>query len=312
MSIQRFIYLTDLHLQAESPVGRNDSFLYAVLRKVEAILTWGQQNGIGLVICGGDLTHTPRRTPPLVGTRLAALIRKYAIPWWVIPGQHDIIGHNAATYREGMLGLLAEAMGDLFRVLPNGWNGRDRTDLEGRSVIALHYRHRGEEQLAEALQGWQRRADIVIAHQMVVDKPKPFGHVFVQDLPDIPLLLLGDYHPGVYKRTETGQAINPGALARLTRTPSDMTRKPTFLVVDLETLAVEWMCPPFKTDVWVDETEALGYTADQFSDLLHHFAAIEADETIAMDVVQVVETVAAQAKVEREVVDLALQTLQMG
>jgi len=309
----KFIYITDIHARLRAPAGRSDpDFLETVDQKLWSILSWGMQNGVDAVLCGGDITDHP-----LPGYRVLAMLAKLIhyseIPWYVCLGQHDVFGYNVEQHETIAARLLETTMPKHFHILPDGWAGEVLDDF-GVRIAGLHVRSDGPDKLPEALKSLAGKADIVIAHVMVTPKSAIYHHIALADVPAaVPLLLLGDYHPGFYWRgqMENGQPatiLNPGALLRMSRSPSDMEREPRFVVIDTDHLdQPQFMRPAFRTDIWQADPDTTALEKQRLQQFVTELSTLSTTAPSYQGVEELLRVAAKMVDARQEVVDYALQ-----
>ena len=95
--------LADTHFQDGRPVGRKDDYYQAQLSKFDWCLRQAP-----VMLHAGDFFHHPKCSHKLL-CDLIYLIREAGTEVIVVPGQHDLIGHNLDSIWETPLGVLAEA-----------------------------------------------------------------------------------------------------------------------------------------------------------------------------------------------------------
>lgn len=304
------VFFTDAHITGKTPIGRTEkNFAEVIFSKLWTIFSWSMTNGVDAIISGGDDWDRSAPAYSLV-MPFARMLRQAMIPFYTVAGQHVMVGHNISEVQYGPLGVLAEAMPDLFQILPNAWESDQIAMIGDFRVTSFPFRHEGEQRLAEGLAQVGGRADIVVVHQMVTDAQKPFPHVLVSDLPcSVPLVLCGDYHPGFGRYTDTTKFINPGALVRRTRSPGDMGRQPMFLVIEGPPITVQAMMVPHNTDCWAEVVEKPGMDEDALRRLLFEISQISTPEAAGIDPVLLVQQVAERAQIDPLITACALRML---
>jgi len=204
------IYLTDTHLKENKPVGRADDYLEAILAKIQEVSEYTRslkENGKYVtVVHGGDLFDGPRiGIYGLVQTYLA--ICRSATTWDIVVGNHDWRG--SWDEWKSRSPLTALEMFKACRVHPDGY----RKDFGCNVVHSIH--------------------------KCLVEKPVPWEHILFKEY-DGPgtVILTSDYHPTqghkvLSMRGAHRHFISPGAIARTSRSESDIKRKPQFVHIVL-------------------------------------------------------------------------------
>lgn len=246
----RLLYATDFHGKAKNPVNRKDVYPLAFLRKLMEIANTCHVAKIDAVIIGGDLWDLPRVSPDLCGSAIE-IIKSSNVPWYVVPGNHDVYGYNYDSLNYTMLGVMAKA--EVITIL----NRKNPTVLSGEGFnISLQ----GQEHTRDLDHGnpddyrviidptckWH----ILVAHGMVVDKPyiPEVPHTVVTDIDsNADLVLLGHYHPGFNPiKVNNTMFINPGSALRVEASASD-NRIPQFVIIEATYEHLRYKMFPFRT-----------------------------------------------------------------
>jgi DNA repair exonuclease SbcCD nuclease subunit len=296
-----------------TPPIRKDDFCTSIMMKLNALSVFGMEKGIDAILCGGDLLNHPRVSSSVL-SGLASMINMCQIPWYVVLGQHDIEGHNWTTYKTSGVGVLAAAMPKLFNILPNAWNGGIAVLDHSVRVAGFHYQHNGEEQIAGALAGLKEKANIAIVHALVTPKAGHiFPHIPADALPtNIPLILTGDYHPGVLYRLDDMRGVyNPGSLARVSK-KADSGRIPTAILLNTETEELNYIGLPYKEDVWTDQVDTVAIDPEEFAYFIDQLGGLTTKDLDTIDIQTMVRTVAKKTGISDVVVAYAIQALSEG
>ena len=104
----KILHITDSHGTVKSPEGRRDIYYISFLKKLYEIGYVCKRVGINMIIHTGDLFHTARVSNKFAG-QVSELIKATGVPFYVVPGNHDIEGYTTDTIDQTMLGLLAKA-----------------------------------------------------------------------------------------------------------------------------------------------------------------------------------------------------------
>lgn len=250
----RFLYLTDTHYNATSPASRKDDLLEASLLKTQEVLEIARKEKADVVLHGGDFFQRPDVTD-LVAGRVAGIIKEFNMPFFVVPGGHDIYGNNIETIYRTKLGLLAKAglvellihpqkeyvlfAGKGITVQVTGTASHFGMDVEGiEDDYVLQYKN----------------ADyaVHIVHGMLVPYP------FIPHIPSVlidsivhtkaDITLAGHYHIGFAPVEKNGRLfINCGALVRRTNDLKEINRIPQVVLIEFSAKGISYRMIPLKT-----------------------------------------------------------------
>ena len=252
MIVIRLLFISDSQLKMKNPSKRLDQYPTTMLRKFVELSNVIVAAHIDYVVHGGDMFDLPRVSPDYVG-KIAELIRFTDVPWYVVPGNHDIYGYTIKTIDQTMLGLLARTnvLNLLTRQTPT-----ILTDMKDGFSISLQ----GQEFYAEIDKGNAADYDIVpdsscqyhilAAHGMLLDKPfhQQVNHTLVSDLnSQADVILAGHYHPG-YDPIRQGKTLvlNPGSMARVEAGIGD-DRIPQYTILELTRTDIKFKMFEFRT-----------------------------------------------------------------
>ncbi|KKN18264.1 hypothetical protein LCGC14_0957530 [marine sediment metagenome] len=210
MSKPSLILTADWHIRGDAPVCRTDDYLSAQLNKIQQITHLSRKHDCAIVIAG-DIGHRPFWSNKLLNTIISNL-RTCNSPILVIPGQHDLPGHNLNRIWDTGLGVLIKS-GTIYNLdttlstnvtcsdinihtFPYGESITPPTDKTGKRVIA-------------------------ITHQMVVkDVPlwpgqKPLkARGLLRKFSEYDLIVSGDNHQTFVEEYKGRLLVNPGSLMR--------------------------------------------------------------------------------------------------
>lgn len=239
-NIVRFLFFTDTHYNATSPRNRLDNLLETSLEKTREIIDLACQYKVDFMVHGGDFFEKPDVTD-LVAGRVASVIKNIPVPFFVVPGGHDLYGNNIETVGRTKIGLLSQA--GLVNLLTHPLreavifrNSKISVQLTG---TASHYGIDSENIENDYILQY-KQADFAVhaVHGMLV--PKPF-------IPGIPAVLVdnvintqaditlaGHYHLG-YDPVRIGDKlfVNCGALVRKTNDIKEMSRIPQVALITI-------------------------------------------------------------------------------
>lgn len=233
MTVNSFLYVTDLHLTVTPPPSRStDPFHRLALDKLEALITAYQP---ALVVVGGDLFHARSKARPCPPLSLLLDLRWFmantGVEWILVPGNHDC-AFDVPDRANSPLALLE---GGNVRV---AWGGPwavagftspreypERFNL-GDAVVDL-FPWAGDTRLPGPSD-----ADVVVVHASVAPGAQPFDVFTAADLPaqypNAQVALLGHIHQRYTCLQPTAggylRVVNPGPLVR--RTVEEVASQP--------------------------------------------------------------------------------------
>ncbi|NHM27986.1 serine/threonine protein phosphatase [Desulfofundulus sp. TPOSR] len=236
----RLLYFTDTHLRGTAPAARTDDFGTAVRDKLAEVVRLANELSVSAVLHGGDLFDLPEPGLGQVGEYLE-ILRGVHAPLYVVPGNHDVYGHNPATLPRTLLGFLAR-MG-LVRLLD-----REPVYLEGGGVrLQLTGRgyHAGIDRRDPALDYTVEKRDcdfaVHVAHGMLLPRsvissapflPAATAAEEVLEATGADYTLAGHYHMPWEIWVGGKVALNPGALVRLSAHSEEIARTPGVVVLE--------------------------------------------------------------------------------
>lgn len=236
----KLLFVTDTHQRGTNPSCRQDDFPASLEAKIREVGDLARRHGVREVIHGGDLWDAPMPALAVAGRFLSAWREALGeIPMRVVPGNHDLLGHNPALLHRTMLGLGASL--GLYQVL-----GREPVVLEEDGVSvqltgqAYHWEiDRRDPALDYVVDEPQADFAIHIVHGMLVREPLFPGAPYTTleafwDRTAANLTLAGHNHLGFPLTERNGRLFyNPGALVRLTADPREWRRPIQALLIEV-------------------------------------------------------------------------------
>ncbi len=96
------LFCSDIHLSdTQPPCRKEDDWIASQQNMLDELLSVAEHNDAILVVCG-DFFDRPKVSPRLLNMVMGELAFA-KVPVVILPGQHDIYGHNIATIRETSL-----------------------------------------------------------------------------------------------------------------------------------------------------------------------------------------------------------------
>jgi exonuclease SbcC len=238
--------MTDIHFKGVNPENRLDNYADAVCLKLESF-GWGvAQNGIQFVLIGGDVFDIPKISNQLLG-RLSEIMRNWGVPVYVMPGNHDVYGHNMSTLMHTSLGLLAKT--GVVNLLTRNNSpylfhiGTDQ-DCPVVALTAMEYIDDGSkcsdvydprDYQVDRMKG---EVNILMAHAMIMPNPSP--HFQCIDVAGIDtnadVVLCSHWHQHFEYTNQNGTLfLNPGATGRTDANAYNINpaNKPAYLMIDI-------------------------------------------------------------------------------
>lgn len=234
--------VADSHVKSRNPSARIDIFSETMLAKFMELGEAAVSNKAAAVLHCGDLFDSPRIGFNLLG-QLTKILRSFPCPIYVVPGNHDLYGHNVQSINQTVLGLLAAA--GVINLLTREEDAYITDDIVTVKVSGQEY-HPFIDKREPALDydmdvDYLADCNILVVHGMLLEKP---FH------PDVPCTLISDvvtsadivmgghYHPGFKSgvvTTVNTVFINPGSMGRVEASKDSFERMPSYVVLDINT-----------------------------------------------------------------------------
>jgi DNA repair protein SbcC/Rad50 len=240
----KFLYVTDTHLTGKGPSSRTDNYVNAIFEKLEELKQVIVDENIEAVFHGGDLFDKPIVSLQLTG-QVANFIKSTGIPWYVVPGNHDLFGYNIKSLPQTSLGLLSKA--GVVSILDRQYGSAVFSNFYGETIsfegqeyhMDIDHRDPKQDYWVEG----KSDVNILIPHSMLLDKEyfPDVSYTNTKDLKDATnadLILVGHNHDG-YKRHSIHHAsgdithiFNPGSMTRDEGSKGNLTRRPQYVIID--------------------------------------------------------------------------------
>lgn len=229
----KILFMTDTHITAKAPVSRLDDIQEVIKLKMKEIGVLVNKEKIELIIHGGDMFHRPEVSNKFTG-EVAKIIRDYNIPFYVVPGNHDLQGQNEESLPHSKLGLLSNA--GVVKIL-NRKNPLVLNDNGFKiSIEGQEYHPDIDKDAIKDYEVHNKTADfkILAIHSMLLDHEyfKDIPHTQIKDVcTQANLVLSGHYHPGFKtKQVNNTLYMNPGSLLRI----EDSNHKPKVIILNFD------------------------------------------------------------------------------
>ena len=236
----KILHITDSHGTVKSPESRTDLFYLTFLRKLAEITYIIKLHKIDMVLHTGDLFHSSRVSNKFMG-QVAEIIKSWGVPFYVVPGNHDIDGYTIDTIDQTSLGLLAKT-GILTLLTRDNPIKINAIQSNKNFTIAIS----GQEYYANIDTGdmtdfemQQDEADINILaiHGYIADTPQHpnIRCTYPKDIiTDADIILCGHYHRSFAMDIGDVSYYNPGSMMRVEMTEYNKTHMPQYGILEIE------------------------------------------------------------------------------
>ena len=253
----KILHITDSHGTVKSPESRTDVYYIDFLRKMYELGYVVKQQKIDMVIHTGDLFHTARVSDKFAG-QVSEMIKAMGVPFYVVPGNHDIEGYTTDTIDQTKLGLLAKA--GVVTILDRNNPIIITANQDGEEyTIAIS----GQEYYAHIDEGnpqdfdmQQDAADlnILAAHAYLTNTPQhpDIKCTMCQDVvTDADIILTGHYHRSFEWDGPDVSIYNPGSMMRVEQTDYNKNHMPQYGILDISLntngdIVYDYFCHTFR------------------------------------------------------------------
>lgn len=236
----KILHITDSHGTVKAPESRQDVYYISFLRKLYEVGMTVKAYGIDMVIHTGDLFHTARVSDKFTG-QVAELIKATNVPFYVVPGNHDIEGYTTDTIDQTKLGLLAKT--GVIKLLDRD-NPVVLTCKQGNEEYTVgisgqeYYTHIDEGNMQDfEMQQDPCDLNILAIHGYISDiaQHPDVKHTLCQDIiTDADIILTGHYHREFdWSDGQNLDIFNPGSMMRVDQTEYNKTHMPKYGILDI-------------------------------------------------------------------------------
>jgi len=235
----RLLFLTDDHKRGTTPTNRKDNFPATLAAKLREVAAIAREREVDYILHGGDFYDVPAPAISVCADFLE-IYQQFPAPVYIIAGNHDLFGNNAETLPRTMLGLAARL--GIVRMI-----GREPVYLE-KNGLRLQLTGRGYHFEMDHCQRdphhdyivEKRDCDYAIhmVHGMLLDRAVFPGasYTLIEQIweTEADFTLAGHNHLGFPDAEHDGKYfLNPGALARLSNHPLELSRPVQVVYIEL-------------------------------------------------------------------------------
>ena len=219
---QKIIFVSDMHLSSEQPIGRTDDAPATCIKKFRWLLQAAIQHN-AVIVQAGDLFNSSRDWQMLNNVTMA--LREYAVPFFCVYGQHDMYMRSRAARPYTAMGQLAAA--GLVTILGSG-------PLVAES-IAVYGRSYGDT-IPTPQPGDYR--NILVQHAPVHTQALFDGHEYIdamgslERLTDYDIIHCGDIHRSFFIDKGPRAIFNTGPFFRREASEYNFTHVPSFVTLE--------------------------------------------------------------------------------
>lgn len=235
----RILHITDSHGTVKSPEGRKDIFYVTFLKKLYELGFVCKKLNVDMVIHTGDLFHSAKVSNKFAG-QVSEMIKAMGVPFYVVPGNHDIEGYSVSTIDQTTLGLLSKT--GVITLLDRENPMRFEIEENGEVfTVALS----GQEYYANIDSGNDSDFDmqqdegdfnILAIHGYIADTPQhpDIKHTLASSIStDADVILSGHYHRQFEYNGPDFEVFNPGSMMRVEQTAYNKTHMPQYGILDV-------------------------------------------------------------------------------
>ncbi len=246
----RILHITDSHGTAKGPESRKDIYYITFLKKLYELGFVCKKMNVDMVVHTGDLFHTARVSDKFAG-QVSEMIKAMGVPFYVVPGNHDIEGYTTDTIDQTKLGLLAKA--GVVTLLDRDNPIRITANQDGEEyTVAIsgqeYYAHIDEGNMRDfEMQQDEADLNILAIHGYIADTPQhpSIKCTMASDIvTDADLILTGHYHRSFeWSDGQNLDIFNPGSMMRVEQTDYNKTHTPQYGILEIGLDAngsIEW------------------------------------------------------------------------
>lgn len=323
----KLLFTGDWHLRGNNPRNRIDDYPTAAVEKLQEVFRLAEGNGADFIVMPGDVWDRPEVSIAVL-LSFADVLKASPVPIYATVGNHDIYGYNTASYSRSSLKLL-EMLVEQLHVITDSATAVNLSTISGQGGKYSVYLTATPYSRLMDIDGYGYGPDtdlgkdvinVHVAHGMLLDHKPPFDRY--SDLYKVPttadIVLTGHDHLGygVYNRADGVTFCNPGSLLRISASVREIERTVQAALININTVTaartidlIPLVCAKPGDEALdrstIEEAKERQYAMDAFSTLIQGHTGGK----VLMDVNQIIETIAAEEHVDRDVVQAALAVI---
>lgn len=300
----KFLILNDTHDKGKNSINRIGDMHSDMMIKLDETIELSKD--CEFVIHLGDIWDTPNVSNNVIDDWLDK-IEKSGKSWYILPGNHDMIGANWENSK-------SSALSHAFRRCKNIQFLEELDFPTAKTFIKGYpYFYNCEEHMRDNGLKHNRKDYYTIActHSFITEKKFPFAtHIKMGDLDtNYDLVLCSHFHTVFDKTVNNTRFINNGAWGRLSIT--EAKHEPRVSKFNMKTREIEVIkLKSAKKAEEVFNLEKIEEIKAFDEDMMMFIKSLESVEFQSANIENIIKEVAKEKKVDKEVVDLVLNKLE--
>lgn len=299
----RILDLADSHIKGKNSRNRIGNYYNDCLIKLDEIITLSKK--CDMVIHSGDLFDIPNVALTIIDD-VVDRIEKANIPWYILPGNHDMNGASWETSN-------STALAHIFR-RSNQIKLLTELDLPGCYIKGYPYYFEIEKNIKEngLICDNTEKFKIAVTHAFISIKPfhPDVLHVQAKDIKsNFDICLCSHFHSHFDGQINKTRFFNPGEIGRLSITEAKHT--PKVGIIDTTTRDIEIIelkCAKKGTEVFdlekIEEDKVFNKNLDEF------ISSIQNVKVQGLETKTVVSIACKELNVDKKVKDLLISTIE--
>jgi len=303
----RFLYLQDSHIKGVNPSSRKGDYYTEIMTKISEIISLSKELKVNYVLHGGDLFDSAIVRNTIVDD-LVDRIEEVGIPWRIVPGNHDEIGHNWENSQ-------ASSLAHIFRRSDLIQEMTTIGDKIGE-VVGFRYFHNIEDDIKQGMlcnaNTEKYDFNIAIVHALVTLKSLPYQamHVVAKNInTNFDVVLVAHNHQswGIKEYKET-KFVNIGCLGRTKIDQANI--KPSVLYVDTKEKEIEIInLKSAKDKEKVFDIERIEKSKEFNADIDLFVKSLKDTKISALDLRGIIEHIASEKNIDRPIVNEVVERI---
>lgn len=298
----RFLYCNDLHGRAKNSVNRLGNYREDWLNKVKETCDIADKKQCEFVICGGDLFDSNNVSNLLIDDFLD-IVEPYNKTWYVVPGNHDEIGHSWELSKSTSLAHIIRRS-CCFKKL-------EKETFENVAIKGFEYKHDIENDIKEdGLIVGSGKLRIAVPHAFITIKPfhPSVNHILAKDIEtDANIILCSHFHENwnvhdIKNNDKITRFVNLGAFGRLSI--GEAKHHPKVAVIDCESQEIDIInLMSAKPGHEVFDLSKYNETKENKKNIKDFLEKLNSIEWQSMDVKTQISKIGKEEKIDKEVID---------